>query len=88
MRVMLPSTSSAGALATVVTVSPHRYEHYQVMRASGPAAVKVGTTILISGRVFPKVGLIALQRLVGRTWKTVSTSAVRPVGLYTATTRS
>jgi len=88
VRVMLPSTSSAGALATVVTVSPHRYEHYQVMRASGPAAVKVGTTILISGRVFPKVGLIALQRLVGRTWKTVSTSAVRPVGLYTATTRS
>jgi len=87
-----PQQVNLGTFATTTLLDewyvgiPDRYEYYRNVSAGlSTAAIRSGRDVVVSGTAYPAVGTASLQRLVGRTWRTVSTARVRPSGRYTLT---
>jgi len=77
------ATSPTPAAALLGVYFPDRYQRYTAVTATPWApAVRVGRTIAVKGVVLPQPGRdrVSLQRLVGRTWRTVSSLALPTSG--------
>jgi hypothetical protein len=81
------ATRPVGTTTVVLASVPSRYERFAMVRAvPGARVMRSGRTLTVTGTVFPRSAQVMLQRLVGRTWTTVSWSNVRTSGRYTLTT--
>lgn len=76
-----------GDLATrtsLRTMQVYRYQYYRwVTAAALTSAVRIGRTLTVNGSVAPNQGSVRLQRLMGRTWRTIASANIRPSGRYT-----
>lgn len=64
-------------------VAERHYFYRWVSALPTSRSIRVGRTLTVVGGASPATGVARLQRLVGRTWRTVSTARVRPSGRYT-----
>lgn len=60
-----------------------RYYYLRVAAVPSARYVRVGRTLTVLGQAVPATGSVRLQRLVGRTWRTVATARVRPSARFT-----
>lgn len=84
---LLGPPAVAGDLSTRALVRedwPIRREFYRWVSAVPTAtAVRVNRTLTVLGSASPTVGVVRLQLLVGRTWRTVASARIRTSGRYT-----
>jgi hypothetical protein len=77
-------TTSPETAALLATFSPTRYEYYKSVSAVRTAtSVRVNRTVTVVGSATPARGTVRLQRLVGRTWRTIASAPIRTSGRYT-----
>jgi hypothetical protein len=79
-RLLLPSMATPGARFDAFWVSAARRQTYVAVRAQAVAAVRRGRSFVVSATVLPGGGQVALQRLVGRTWRTTTSTTVSFTG--------
>lgn len=60
-----------------------RYTYRYVVAVPSARSVRVGRSITVLGHAVPALGAVRLQRLVGRTWRTVATAPVRRSARFT-----
>jgi len=86
---VLPSTSRPGSWNQVFEDAPDRYEYFRDVTPSAKRAVRAGRTLTVRAITYPGYGAsTALERLVGRHWRTVATAPVRASGAAFLTTIS
>jgi len=83
-----PATASdLSTSALVLRVLPYPHMYYRAVSAVPLArSVRVGRTVTIVGSASPLTDAnrgVELQRLVGRTWRTIATAPLRSSGRYT-----
>ena len=81
----LPSTAQPGSLFSEFELSPERNQVYRQVTALAHSTACVGRLFRVQATVRPTLGRVDLQRLVGRTWRTMRTAVVgspRPVVLH------
>ena len=62
----------------------YRYTWYRTVGAGlSVAAAQLGSSVTVTGHVYPVRMPVSLQRLVGRTWRTLATSSTRASGRVT-----
>lgn len=59
------------------------YRYAGVAAAPVARTVRLGRSVTVVGRAIPALGVARLQRLVGRTWRTIASARVRTSGRYT-----
>jgi len=73
--VMPPRLPISSARTVLIQRRLERYTYYETVRASAPAGNHpVGVPVTITATLISNVGTASLQRLVGRTWRTVMTA--------------
>ena len=86
---LLGPAASAGFAYTRALVRTdslaRRYYYSTVSAAATSNRVVVGRTLTVNGAVLPRKGTVRLQRLIGRTWRTIGSAAVRASGRFTLT---